>query len=111
MFSWLWAAWTELPIWGMVLWIVYLLYFLGRSYKIWIETSNEGIAKGYKYVFFGRNPKHIRLYHVLRMVFDIPPAIVGLFFPFFKAVAKLKLYTFKQPEDTSKTKNKELQED
>lgn len=100
----LWTQFTSLTWWQMILWVAYLLYFLIRSHSIWVLTSEYGIRKGYKYVFFGENPKYFRLYHLVRMLFDIPPSIIGLTFPFFKAVLKFKIYEFKpeKKEDEKK---------
>lgn len=93
----IWIAWISLPWWAAILWVLYLIYFIVRACNIWYYTNEYGLIKGYKYVFFGDDPKDIRLYHLMRILFDVPPAIIGLSFPFVKAVFKMKVYTFKKP--------------
>jgi hypothetical protein len=95
----LWVQFTSLTWWQMIIWVAYLIYFLGRSWKVWDACRDLGIKKGYKWVFFGSNPKVFRLYHLIRMILDIPPLAVGLLFPVIKAIFRIKLYEFKQPED------------
>lgn len=92
---WIYTTLAALPWWGTILWIAYLVYFLYRAYEIWELTDKHGIAKGYKYVFMG-NGRTLRLYHLLRMIIDIPPAILGLFFPLLRKIFSLKLYEFKE---------------
>lgn len=93
MFSWLWIKFTDLPWWAMVFWGIYFLYTLQRAYEIWTATTELGLWKGYRFAFF--NKKEIRLYHLVRIVVDLPAAIVGLFFPVIRKVFSLKLYEFK----------------
>lgn len=93
----IWEKFISLTWWQMSLWVAYTLYFIARSWRIWEETNWYGIKKGYKNVFIGED-KHFRLYHVVRTILDIPPMIVGLFFPAIKKVLSVKLYTFKEEE-------------
>lgn len=93
--NWLWTSFTLLPIWAFVLWGAYFIYFVCRAYEIWHETSDEGLWKGYKNVFLGYRQRTLRLHHLIRMVFDIPPAILGLLFPVIRKIFTLKLYEFK----------------
>lgn len=86
-----------LPVWLAVLAIVYAIYFFVRAYNIWEHTRDRGIRKGYRRVFFGYG-NDIRIYHLIRIVFDIPPAIVGLLFPLVRKIFALKIYTFKKQE-------------
>lgn len=106
----LWTAFWDLPWWGSAVVAGYTLYFILRACRIWSETSYHGIRKGYKNVFFGRDAKEIRLYHLIRIVFDIPPAIIGLLFPFIKSIAVMKIHTFKEPKKPEKPKTKEEKE-
>lgn len=99
----LWFAFIALPWWAMTLWVAYTLYFIIRACEIWQATNESGMIKGYKYVFFGYKPKHVRLYHLVRIVFDIPPAIIGLFFPFVKATLRMKIYTFEDGKKAEKS--------
>lgn len=103
MLNWLWTSFVALPWWAMILWCAYTIYFIIRAWNIWDETTDYGVAKGYKNVIFGYE-KHIRLYHVVRIVFDIPPAIIGLLFPLLRKMFSLKLYTFKEEKKGSETK-------
>jgi hypothetical protein len=102
----LWVAFVALPWWAMTLWLAYTLYFIIRACMIWKATTEDGVIKGYKYVFFGYKPKHIRLYHLLRMLFDIPPAIIGLFFPLIKAICRMKIYTFEEGKKAESNETK-----
>jgi len=95
--NWLFTKFIELPWWAMILWVCYLLYFISRAYSIWYETTQNGLKEGYKREFFGYE-KDVRLYHIVRIIFDVPPALLGLTFPIIKSVLRLKLYTFKQKE-------------
>jgi hypothetical protein len=92
----LWVSFTSLTWWQMLLWIVYALYFIYRTYSVFDQVNDYGLRKGYRYVFLGYYNKDLRLYHIARMLFDIPPMILGLTFPFFKRVLRFKLYTFKE---------------
>lgn len=95
-FQWLYATLADLTWWQRLLWVVYLIYFITRSYKYWIETEH-GLRKGYRRMIFGYN-KEIRLYHILLIIFDIPPAIIGLTFPILKRILSFKIYTFKEKD-------------
>jgi hypothetical protein len=86
---------VSLTWWQMILWIVYAIYFLLRAYDVWDEVTEYGFKKGYKHILIGQYKKDLRLYHVIRMIFDIPPMIIGITFPTFKKLFSLKLYTFK----------------
>lgn len=94
--SWIYTTLAALPWWATILWIAYLVYFLYRAYEIWEITDKYGIIKGYKIVFLGHNGRTLRLYHLLRMIIDIPSAILGLFFPLLRKIFSLKLYEFKE---------------
>jgi hypothetical protein len=68
---------------------------------IYRETSEEGLVKGSRNIFLGENPQYLRLYHILRMIADIPPLVLGIFFPLIRWIFTLKLYKFK-PQETTK---------
>ncbi|MEK5060885.1 MULTISPECIES: hypothetical protein [unclassified Paenibacillus] len=95
MFVGLYTSFVSLTWWQMILWAAYALYFIVRACHIWSETRDEGMVKGYLNVFLGRE-RVIRLYHVVRVILDIPPSIVGLFFPMLRATLRLKIYEMKQ---------------
>jgi hypothetical protein len=99
---WFYATVMSLPWWATILWVVYLIYFIYRACKIWEWTNDYGIVKGYRYVFLGYKGKVLRLYHLLIMIFDIPPAILGLFFPVIKKVFSFKIYEFKDNKKEDK---------
>jgi|GEM_PF-6305177 len=96
--SWVWTRFIELPWWAMLLWFVYALYFFIRAYHVWDETSDQGLVKGYRRVFFGHE-KDVRLYHIIRIILDIPPALVGLFFPLLRFLFHLKVYTIRDGKE------------
>ncbi|MEK5036265.1 hypothetical protein MKY96_32970 [Paenibacillus sp. FSL R7-0302] len=99
----LWTALIALPWWVMTLWGAYTIYFICRAWYIWQQTTDDGLKEGYKYVFLGHKPKYLRLHHILRMIIDIPPALLGLLFPLIRAIFRMKIYEFKQPEKVEKT--------
>lgn len=99
---WIYTTVLALPWWAMILWITYLIYFVCRVSDIWNETYRYGIVKGYRIIFLGHNGRVLRLYHVLRMIIDIPPAILGLFFPLLRKIFSLKIYEFKDKKDGDK---------
>lgn len=90
---WFLVSWQNLTWWQMILWVAYLLYFLIRTYGYWNETQG-GLRKGYRSMIFG-NSKEIRLYHILLIIFDLPPAIIGLMFPTLRKILAFKIYEFK----------------
>lgn len=92
--GWLWTVFTDLTWWQMTLWIAYTIYFVVRSCMFWGETEDTTLWNGYKRAMFGHD-KYFRVYHVVKVVFDIPPAILGLFFPILRALLSFKLYEFK----------------
>lgn len=92
----IWGTIVSLPLWATILWIIYAIYFTYRACQIWIATDEMGIVKGYGYVFLGYNQRTLRLYHLLRMIIDIPPAILGLLFPLLQKIFSLKIYEFKE---------------
>ena len=94
--NWLWIHYTDLSWWAMGLWFIYIVYFIIRAIYIWNETSDDGILEGYKTVFLGRGQTVFRLYHLVRMILDIPPAVLGLLFPLLQKFLTLKLYEFKK---------------
>lgn len=91
----LWVKFWDLTWWQMILWVIYLLYFIRRSYEIYDSTSIMGLKEGYKDVFIG-NDKSFRVYHIIRTVFDIPPMLLGLFFPILNKILSFELYKFKE---------------
>lgn len=91
--TWLWTTVRAFAWWQTTLWIVYTIYFGLRSWHFWEETET-GLWKGYRNVIFGYE-KEIRVYHIFRILFDIPPAIVGLFFPILRSILRFKIYEFK----------------
>lgn len=93
-----WSSFRELPWWMEILVFAYAIYFIVRSIMIYKETSDEGIVKGYKNIFLGRNPEYLRLYHVLRMIIDIPPLALGIFFPLLRFIFTLKIVRLRAPE-------------
>lgn len=95
MFQFLTATIYELTWWQIILCAVYFIYFVYRSYQVWEETNYYGIRKGYKNVFVGERVKYLKLYHLFRMIFDIPPAIIGLLFPLTKVVLNVNLFKYK----------------
>ncbi|MDH6674278.1 hypothetical protein M2277_004970 [Paenibacillus sp. LBL] len=103
---WLWTQFTELPWWGMTLWGLYTIYFILRAWYVWSETSENGLLKGYKIVFIGEYEKTLRLYHLLRMIFDIPPAILGLVFPICRTIFTLKIYEFNKEGESKDGKKR-----
>ena len=90
----LFIKFKDLYWWQMILCGAYFIYFLIRSHDFWVSTDNSGILKGYKYVIFGYG-KVFRVYHIVRILFDIPPAIIGLLFPVLKSILRFKIYEFK----------------
>lgn len=96
--AWLWTTFISLTWWQMTLWVAYTLYFIVRSYAYWDKTE-DGLWKGYRSVMFGCD-KHIRVYHIVRFIFDIPPATFGLFFPILRKVLAFKIYEFKDNKKT-----------
>lgn len=99
--TWLWISFKSLTWWQMILWIVYTLYFIGRSYHFWDETKHK-FWKGYKNVIFGYD-EYFRVYHIVRIIFDIPPAIVGLLFPALRKLLAFKIYKLNKNDE--KTNN------
>lgn len=91
--NWLWTSYFSLNWWQMLLWGIYFLYFVGRSWHIWNETDDEGILKGYKNVIVGRD-EYFRLYHLVRTIIDIPPLVFGLFFPVLRKMLSFKIFKF-----------------
>jgi len=91
----LWVEFKSLAWWEMILWVAYVIYFIARAWKVWDETSTDGIKEGYKNIIVG-NDKAYRLYHLVRTILDIPPLILGLLFPFLSWLLSFKLYTFKE---------------
>jgi hypothetical protein len=90
------VSFTSLTWWQMILWVVYAIYFIYRTYRVFDDVNQYGLRKGYQYSFIGYYKRDLKLYHVARMLFDIPPMILGLFFPIFKRVLNFRIYTFKE---------------
>ncbi len=103
----IWTRFIDLTWWQMILWICYLFYFGVRARDFWIETREGGLIKGYRHVMFGCD-KYFRVYHIFRIVFDIPPAIIGLFFPILRKVFSYKIYTFKNDPKNNFNSNSDL---
>jgi hypothetical protein len=98
---WLYTKFTDLTWWQMILWGLYTIYFLSTAQKFWEETDRYGLVKGYMNVIFGY-AKVFRLYHIVLIIFNIPPAIIGLLFPLIKIILRFKLYEFKQEPEKPK---------
>jgi hypothetical protein len=100
LFNFLWNAFFSLSGWQMVLWVMYLIYFVGRTYYYFDCAQDNGVIGGYKKVMF-RNSNSIRLYHLFLIVWDMPMAVIGLFLPFLKKTLTFKVYEFKKdkPEE------------
>lgn len=96
MVNWLWTSLIALPWWGITLWVLYTIYFVGRAIYLYFEVQEHGLWEGYKRVFIGKYENTLRLYHIIRMIIDIPSAIVGLVFPIIQKIFTLKLYEFKK---------------
>jgi hypothetical protein len=96
-----WIKWTSLTWWQMGLWIVWLIYFLGRTYHYWCEADERGFLKGYRKAAFGTDT-HVRLWHILRMLIDIPSAICGLFLPFIRDALTMKICELKDDKPKGK---------
>lgn len=92
----------DLTWWQMLLWVAYAFYFLARAYTVWEEVTHYGFKKGYKNILVGQYKKDLRLYHIIRMIFDVPPMILGITFPTFKKIFGFKLYTFKDDKKKEK---------
>jgi hypothetical protein len=88
--NFLWTEFFKLTGWQMVLWIIYLLYFIFRTYDFWCESTEYGVIKGYKKSIFGHD-EYARLYHIIRIIFDLPMAIIGLFLPLLRDTLTLKV--------------------
>ncbi|MNW28110.1 hypothetical protein D3C74_49220 [compost metagenome] len=95
--SWLFTSWWDLPWWAMVLWVTYTIYFVCRVWRIGANAIWHGVVRGYKESFL--DGKTIYLGHIVWMIFDIPPTIVGSLLPFVRDVFTLKVYTFRDKEE------------
>jgi hypothetical protein len=94
-----WITFINLTWWQFTLVIAYTLYFCVRAYAFWEEQSdNKSFWKGYRRVIFGFD-KAFRVYHIVRILFDIPPAIIGLTFPLLRKVLAFKIYEFKDERE------------
>lgn len=91
---WLYTKFTDLYWWQMILWIVYAIYFFVKAKWFWDSTSQYGLLKGYREVIFGSD-RIFKVYHIVLILFDIPPALIGLTFPFLRRVLCFKVYEFK----------------
>jgi hypothetical protein len=94
---------SELSVWQACLLGAYLIYFVIRVIRIWGAMDGEGIIAGYKKLFI--NGRTFRLYHLFRMILDLPPAFVGLIFPLLNKVLTLKIYEFKEEKKKFRRKN------
>lgn len=94
-----WTAFINLPWWAFILTIAYALYFVFRACAFWQEQKdNDSFWMGYRRVIFGYD-KVFRLYHIVRILFDIPPALIGLTFPLLRKVLTMKIYEFKDEKE------------
>jgi hypothetical protein len=91
---WLYTKFIDLAWWQMLLWVGYTIYFLIKSHDFWVETDRYGLWKGYKNVIFD-NERIFKVYHIILILFTIPPAVIGLLFPLLKAILRFKIYEFK----------------
>lgn len=96
---WLYQSWVGLTWWQMLLWGAYFIYFLVRSWAFWDETRDNGLWRGYKRLIFSYD-KYFRVYHIVKIIFDIPSAIVGLFFPILRRILTFKIYEFKELKES-----------
>jgi hypothetical protein len=93
-FTFLWNSFFALSGWQMLLWIIYTIYFLIRMCYYYSNANDYGVVIGYRLTVFGRDT-HIRLWHIIRLVFEIPMAIIGLLLPTIKRTLTLQVYEFK----------------
>lgn len=103
LFNFLWTAFFSLTGWQMILWIMYFIYFICKTYWYFVSAQEYGIIDGYKQVMFGRS-NSIRLYHIFMIVWDLPMSMIGLFLPFLKKTLTFPVYRF-QNKDQEKDKN------
>jgi hypothetical protein len=87
--TWLWATITELAWWQLILMAGYTLYFILRAWAYW-DATEDGLWKGFRKVLF-KYDTHFRVYHIVRILFDIPPMAVGLLFPVLRNVLKWEI--------------------
>jgi hypothetical protein len=99
--TWLFISWWNLPWWAMILWAVYTIYFLVRVWTIGANAISYGVLRGYRETFL-EDSKTIYLGHIVWMIIDIPPTIVGSLLPFIRDVLTLKVYTFKEKKPEAK---------
>jgi len=101
--TWFWTGFISLTWWQMILWFAYAIYFVVTAYAFWDYTSDSyGLRKGYRRMIFGRD-KYFRLYHIAKIVFTIPPATLGLTFPFLRKVLAYRIYQFKDEKKITDT--------
>lgn len=93
--NFLWNKFIALTGWQMVLWVVYLIYFVARTYAYWEAASDKGVWKGYRYVLIGKDT-HLRLFHIIWGIIDVPMAAIGLFLPIITHTLTFKIYQFKK---------------
>jgi hypothetical protein len=96
-FTFLWNSFFALSGWQMVLWLIYTLYFLIRTYAYWDNASDLGVVQGYRRTAFSHDT-HIRLWHLIRIVFELPMAAIGLCLPVLSRTLSFKVYEFKKEE-------------
>lgn len=92
-----WQTFVDLKAWQMILFVIYLIYFVVMTYSFYVNSMQYGIIKGYKVTIFD-NDTHFRLHHIFRIIWDLPPALVGLFLPLLEEVFTFKLHEFKKDE-------------
>jgi hypothetical protein len=90
----IYTKFMDLYWWQMLLCGAYFLYFVTRTCQFWDATDDAGLWKGYKKLIF-RYEKAFKIYHIVRIIFDMPPAVIGIFFPFLKKVLGHEIYKFK----------------
>jgi len=80
--------------WQVGLGVLYVLCFVCRTYHFYDNAMQYGVKQGYRVTMFG-NDGYLRLWHLIRIVFDVPMAITGLFLPFIKKTFTLKIMKLK----------------
>lgn len=99
----IWGTWTALVGWQMALWVILLFYCVMRIYDFWDNAKDLGVVKGYRKSIFGYDT-HIRLWHIIRIIIDLPMAAIGLFLPILSRTLTLEIHQFKTEEEIKKEK-------
>jgi hypothetical protein len=93
--KWLFMSFWYLPWWAQILWVVYTIYFVCRVWTIGFNAIDNGVFKGFKKTFIGYSDA-LYLGHIVWIIIDIPPIIVGSLLPFIRDVLTLKVHKFKR---------------